>query len=93
LLGPIKATLLKPFVHHEMRFMLAELNPTDLTFLAGLMRSGKMTPVVDSTYALRDVRDAMRHLEQGHARGKVVIALAGDGPAAKDTPAPTTRGE
>jgi len=93
LLGPIKATLLKPFVHHEMRFMLAELNPTDLTFLAELMRSGKMTPVVDSTYALRDVRDAMRHLEQGHARGKVVIALAGDGPAAKDTPAPTTRGE
>src|SRR4029079_761326 len=78
-LGPIKTVLLKPFVHYEMRFMLAELTPKDLDVLGDVMRSGKLTPVVDRTYPLAEARDAMRHLEQGHARGKVIIALGGDG--------------
>jgi NADPH:quinone reductase-like Zn-dependent oxidoreductase len=43
--------------------------------LADLMQSGKVTPVIDKTYKLSDVPEALRYLEQGHARGKVVIAL------------------
>jgi NADPH:quinone reductase-like Zn-dependent oxidoreductase len=39
------------------------------------MQSGKMTPVIDRTYKLTEVAEAFRYLEQGHARGKVVITL------------------
>jgi NADPH:quinone reductase-like Zn-dependent oxidoreductase len=53
--------------------LLAELNHDDLAFLADLMQSGKVTPVIDRTYKLGDLPDALRYLEQGHARGKVVI--------------------
>jgi len=78
LMGPIKAQVLKPFVHHEMRFMLAELTPADLNFLGELMRSGKLTPVVDRSYPMNETREAMHYLEQGHARGKVVIRMVDD---------------
>jgi NADPH:quinone reductase-like Zn-dependent oxidoreductase len=43
--------------------------------LADLMQSGKMTPVIDRTYKLNQTAEALRYLEQGHARGKVVINL------------------
>jgi len=43
--------------------------------LADLMQSGKITPVIDRTYKLNQTADALRYLEQGHARGKVVINL------------------
>jgi NADPH:quinone reductase-like Zn-dependent oxidoreductase len=46
-----------------------------MTILADLMQSGKVTPVIDKTYKLSDVPEALRYLEQGHARGKVVIAV------------------
>jgi NADPH:quinone reductase-like Zn-dependent oxidoreductase len=46
-----------------------------MTILADLMQSGKVTPVIDRTYKLSDVPEALRYLEQGHARGKVVIAV------------------
>ena len=39
------------------------------------MQSGKMTPVIDRTYKLNQIAEALRYLEQGHARGKVVIKL------------------
>jgi len=46
-----------------------------MTILADLMQSGKVTPVIDRTYKLSDVPEALRYLEQGHARGKIVIAV------------------
>jgi NADPH:quinone reductase-like Zn-dependent oxidoreductase len=77
-LGPgltqaFKAMVLSKFVSQKMGMMLAELNQKDLTFLADLMQSGKVTPVIDRTYKLSDLPDAIRYLEEGHARGKVVI--------------------
>jgi NADPH:quinone reductase-like Zn-dependent oxidoreductase len=39
------------------------------------MQSGKVTPVIDRTYKLNEIADAIRYLEQGHARGKVAITL------------------
>jgi NADPH:quinone reductase-like Zn-dependent oxidoreductase len=53
----------------------AELNKEDLTILSDLMQAGKVTPVIDRRYKLSDTAEAIRYLEQGHARGKVVITL------------------
>jgi NADPH:quinone reductase-like Zn-dependent oxidoreductase len=55
--------------------MLAELNKDDLAVLAGLMQSGKVTPVIDRTYKLSEAAAALRYLEKGHARGKVVLTV------------------
>jgi NADPH:quinone reductase-like Zn-dependent oxidoreductase len=77
-LGPglthaFKAMFLSKFVSQQMGMMLAELNQKDLTFLADLMESGKVTPVIDKRYKLSELPQAIEYLEQGHARGKVVI--------------------
>jgi NADPH:quinone reductase-like Zn-dependent oxidoreductase len=72
---PIKAMMASPFVSQKFGMLFAELNHDDLAFLADLMQSGKVTPVIDRTYKLPDLADAIRYLEQGHARGKVVIAV------------------
>ena len=70
---PIKALILSPFVSQKFGMMLAELNHNDLAFMGDLMQSGKVKPIIDRTYKLSDLADAIRYLEQGHARGKVVI--------------------
>jgi NADPH:quinone reductase-like Zn-dependent oxidoreductase len=75
LINPIKAMLLSPFVSQKMGMMLADLNHDDLAFLADLMQSGKVTPVIDRTYKLSQLPQAIQYLEQGHARGKVVIGV------------------
>jgi NADPH:quinone reductase-like Zn-dependent oxidoreductase len=79
-LGPItslfKARLLSPFVSQRFLVILADVNSNqDLDTLRDLMRDGKVTPVIDRQYSLRDIREAMRYLEAGHTRGKVVIDL------------------
>ncbi|MEP7358975.1 MAG: NAD(P)-dependent alcohol dehydrogenase [Anaerolineales bacterium] len=51
-------------------------NRDDLDYVKGLLEAGKVAPVIDRTYALCDVPEAIRYLEAGHARGKVVITLA-----------------
>ena len=73
--GPIKAKLLSPFVSQKLVFFMAELNPRDLTILGDLMQAGKMTPVIDRRYKLSETAEAIRYLEAGHARGKVVITM------------------
>ena len=76
LLGTVVyAKILSPFVSQKFGMMLAELNPDDLKIIGDLMQSGKVTPVIDKTYALSEVPEALRYLEQGHARGKVVISV------------------
>lgn len=54
---------------------MADITHSDLTILADLMQAGKVTPVIDKTYPLAQIADAIRYLEEGHARGKVVIAV------------------
>src|SRR4029453_2117143 len=75
LVKPIKAMLLSPFVSQKMGMMMAEPNPKDLTILADMMQSGKLKAVIDRTYKLSEVPAALQYLEEGHARGKVVITL------------------
>ena len=70
---PIEALVLSPFVSQKFGMILAELNKEDLTILSDLMQSGKVTPVIDRRYKLSEVPAAIQYLEEGHARGKVVI--------------------
>jgi NADPH:quinone reductase-like Zn-dependent oxidoreductase len=78
-LGPlsavIKAALVSPFVSQKLSFFIADLNRADLETLEHMLETGKLTPVMDRRYPLSQVADAIRYLEQGHARGKVVITL------------------
>ena len=63
------------FVTQSFVIFVARLRTEDLTVLCDLMQTGKVTPVIDRCYSLSEVPEAIRYLEQGHARGKVVIAL------------------
>ena len=72
---PIKALLLSPFVSQKIGMLLADVNKKDLATLGDLMRAGKVTPVIDRIYKLSQASEAIRYLEQGHARGKVVITV------------------
>jgi NADPH:quinone reductase-like Zn-dependent oxidoreductase len=69
------AMLFSKFVNQQMGMMMADANQKDLTILAEMMQSGKLKPVIDRTYKLDQVPDAIRYVEQGHARGKVIITV------------------
>jgi NADPH:quinone reductase-like Zn-dependent oxidoreductase len=75
LAGNLKVALLSRFIDQKFVMLMAKLNKEDLTILSDLMRAGKVTPVIDKTYPLSQVPDAIRHLETGHARGKIVITV------------------
>jgi NADPH:quinone reductase-like Zn-dependent oxidoreductase len=75
LAGELNAYVRSRFVREKFVAYIAEFNKADMTILADLMQSGKMTPVIDKTYKLSDVSAALQYLEQGHARGKVVITV------------------
>jgi len=71
----IHTLLLAPFISQQMGMMMADANQKDLTVLADMMQTGKLKPVIDRTYKLDQVPEAIRYLEEGHARGKVIIAV------------------
>jgi NADPH:quinone reductase-like Zn-dependent oxidoreductase len=56
----------------------ANPNKRDLLLIKELLEAGKVIPVIDRRYALSEVPAAIRYLEEGHARGKVVITVASD---------------
>jgi NADPH:quinone reductase-like Zn-dependent oxidoreductase len=72
---PLKALLISPFISQKMGMMLAQGNKDDLNVLAEFMQSGKVTPVIDRTYKLSELAAAIAYLEEGHARGKVIITV------------------
>jgi NADPH:quinone reductase-like Zn-dependent oxidoreductase len=72
----LNAAIYSRFVKQKMGMMMADPSTKDLTLLADMMQSGKIKPVIDRTYkSLSEVPDAIRYLEQGHARGKVVVKV------------------
>ena len=75
LMNPVKALMYSPFVGQEFVMLLAKMRKDDLAVLAELMQAGKVTPVIDRRYQLREVPEAIRYSEEGHARGKIVIKL------------------
>jgi NADPH:quinone reductase-like Zn-dependent oxidoreductase len=75
LADPIQALVLSPFVSQKFSMMLTDFNKEDLAILGTLVQSGKVTPVIDRRYKLSEAPTALRYLEAGHARGKVVLTV------------------
>jgi NADPH:quinone reductase-like Zn-dependent oxidoreductase len=71
----LQALVVSPFVRQRLRVFVAREHYEELETLTELIEAGKVTPAVDRTYPLSDAPQAIRYLEQGHARGKVVIAV------------------
>lgn len=79
LLGPgsigTRGALLSPFVRQRLVSVSDKPNAPDLEALAVMVGSGDVTPVIDRVFPLAEVPDAMRHLEEGHPKGKVVVTV------------------
>jgi NADPH:quinone reductase-like Zn-dependent oxidoreductase len=76
LLSLVTKLVLSAFVSQKLvTFFLAKANKEDLTIICELMATRKVTPVIDKHYRLNEVAEAIRYLEQGHARGKVVVSV------------------
>ncbi len=75
LLGELNGYLRSRFVSQKFIAYIAQFNKADMAVLADLMQTGKITPVIDRTFGFSETADALRYLETGHARGKVVINL------------------
>jgi NADPH:quinone reductase-like Zn-dependent oxidoreductase len=71
----IWAAILSPFVRHQLRMLYSVERTEDLAGLKELIDAGKVTPVIDRTYPLREAPHAMRYIAQGHAAGKTVITV------------------
>ena len=71
----IRALVLSPFVGQKLGTFVSSENHEDMIVLKELVEAGKVTSVIDRTFSLSEVPEAIRYLEEGHARGKVVITL------------------
>ncbi|MEZ4503547.1 MAG: NAD(P)-dependent alcohol dehydrogenase [Dehalococcoidia bacterium] len=71
----IRAQVLSMFVRQQMRFLVSSVRASDLEVLARLAREGQLTPALDRTFGLDETPDAVRYLESGRARGKVVVTV------------------
>lgn len=66
---------LSPFVSQTMRAFFATRSQEDLVYMKNLLEAGKVTPIIDRTYPLSQTSQAISYVEEGHARGKVVITV------------------
>ncbi len=66
---------LSNFTRQKFVFYIAKLTREDFGVLRDLMQSGKVSPIIDRTYKLEQTADAVRYMEEGHARGKVVVII------------------
>ena len=80
MLGPmsraIRQKILSLFGRQKLSGILANINAADLAFVGDLVKAGKIKPVIDSRYPLTEIREAISYIEEGHARGKVIITFA-----------------
>jgi NADPH:quinone reductase-like Zn-dependent oxidoreductase len=71
----LRAPILSLLVRQRLRPLVSKERSGDLVVLKELIEAGKVTPVIDRTYPLSEVPEAIRYLEAGHARGKIVIRV------------------
>ena len=69
------ALAISPFVRQKLKMFVAREHYEELQVLSELIEAGKITPVIDRTYPLSQAADAIRYLEKGNARGKIVITV------------------
>jgi len=74
--GILKAVVVNLFVSQRLRPLPAKQKRDELLALTALIEDGKLTPIVDRTYPLADTAEALSYVEQGHARGKVIVTVA-----------------
>src|SRR5881275_702486 len=75
ILGNFKTAFQSKFTSQKFVTYIAKLTKDDLNVLRDFMQAGKLAPVIDRTYKISETQAAVRYLEEGHARGKVVITL------------------
>ncbi|MEY2519293.1 MAG: hypothetical protein QOF24_1052, partial [Verrucomicrobiota bacterium] len=75
LAGSLKSFFVSPFISQKFKFFIAKLLKADLIVLRDLMQEGKVKPVIDREYPMSETAEALGYLEEGHARGKVVITI------------------
>ena len=75
LMGSLQAFFVSPFISQKFKMFIAKTLKADLTVLRDLMQQGKLTPVIDRQYKMSETPEALRYLEEGHARGKIVITI------------------
>lgn len=68
--------VLSPFVGQQLVMFISSLNNADLTTLRDLMQAGTIASVIDRRYPFRELPEAIRYLETGRARGKIIISVA-----------------
>jgi NADPH:quinone reductase-like Zn-dependent oxidoreductase len=71
----VRAVALSPFVPQKLRMLISTEGADDIQALKDLIEAGKLKPVVERTYPLADAPDAIRHLAEGHAGGKLVVTV------------------
>jgi NADPH:quinone reductase-like Zn-dependent oxidoreductase len=74
--GVLRAPLVSLFVGQKLRGLATKVRQEDLVAVAKLIDEGTVRPVIDRTYPLVDAPDALRYLEGGHTRGKVVVSIS-----------------
>ena len=74
--GLLKAVVVNPFVSQRLRPLPSKPTREELVTVTELIEDGKLTAIVDRTYPLADTAEGLRYVEQGHARGKVVVAVS-----------------
>ncbi len=75
LAGNLKSFFVSPFISQKFKFFIGKLLQADLTVLRDLMQESKVKPVIDREYPMSQTADALAYLEEGHARGKIVITM------------------
>ena len=79
LFGPgavaMRGKLVAPFVSQRIVAVEGEGNEADLATLAAMIEAGDVTPVIDRVYPLEEAPDALRYVEDGHPKGKVVVTV------------------
>jgi NADPH:quinone reductase-like Zn-dependent oxidoreductase len=71
----VRMAVVNPFVSQELGFFISAMKAADLATLRDLMQAGTVTPVIDRESPLHEIAEAIRHLETGRARGKIVVTL------------------
>jgi NADPH:quinone reductase-like Zn-dependent oxidoreductase len=71
----VRPLILSPFVPQRLRRYLSSPNRADLEVLKAFVEEGKLRPIIDRSFPLDQAPAALHHIETGHARGKVVIAV------------------
>jgi NADPH:quinone reductase-like Zn-dependent oxidoreductase len=75
ILGGFTARGLSSFTDQKFALYRTKMSKQDLVMLGDLIQAGKLRPVIERTYKLSEAADALRYLDKGHARGKVVITV------------------